>query len=134
MIRKSFHGFTLVEVLVALAVVSIALSTLLVTLQQQIDNSMYLRDKMVAKYVSTNKLSEFRLISSAGREMSLGTEFGSTEMGGRTWDWKLDVIATEQPEILRVSIAVNDSKSVDETPIHTLDAFFNVKRMAHLDG
>ena len=134
MIRKSFHGFTLVEVLVALAVVSIALSTLLVTLQQQIDNSMYLRDKMVAKYVSTNKLSEFRLISSAGREMSLGTEFGSTEMGGRTWDWKLDVIATEQPEILRVSIAVNDSKSVGETPIHTLDAFFNVKRMAYLDG
>ena len=83
--RISRHGFTLVEVLVALAVVSIALSTLLVTLQQQIDNSMYLRDKTLAKYVSTNKLSEFRLISSAGREMSLGTEFGSTEMAGRTW-------------------------------------------------
>ena len=132
--RISRHGFTLVEVLVALAVVSIALSTLLVTLQQQIDNSMYLRDKMLAKYVSTNKLSEFRLISSAGREMSLGTEFGSTEMAGRTWRWKLDLVATEQPEIIRVSIAVDDSSRGDETPLHTLDAFFNVKRMAYLGG
>ena len=134
MIRRSRHGFTLVEVLVALAVVSIALSTLLVPLQQQIDNSMYLRDKILAKYVSTNKLSEFRLISRAGREMSLGTEFGSTEMGGRTWGWKLDVVATEQPEIIRVSIAVDDPSRADETPLHRLDAFFNVKRMAYLDG
>ena len=55
-------------------------------------------------------------------------------MAGRTWRWKLDLVATEQPEIIRVSIAVDDSSRGGETPLHTLDAFFNVKRMAYLGG
>ena len=56
------RGFTLVEVMVALAIVAIALPALLMALYQQIDDTAYLRDKTLAYMVAENKLAEIRLV------------------------------------------------------------------------
>ena len=55
------RGFTLVEVMVALAVVAIALPALMISLYQQVDSTGYLRDKSLAHMVAANKLSELRI-------------------------------------------------------------------------
>ena len=120
--------------LVSLSVIALSLSALLVTLQQQIDNSGFLRDKILAKYVASNKLAEFRLISAGRKNIELGTEYGVTKMSGRKWNWKLEISATEQPQIVRVTISVDDEGSQDSLPIHTLNAFLNRIRLPILDG
>ena len=55
-------GFTLVEVMVALAVVAVALPALLVTLSQQLDGLRYLEDRTHAQWVAANRLAELRLV------------------------------------------------------------------------
>ena len=58
--RKNNAGFTLVEVMVALAIVALAVPALLFTLDQQIDGSSYLRDRSLAQIVAVNRLAELR--------------------------------------------------------------------------
>mgnify|MGYP001548877174 CR=1 FL=1 len=50
------RAFTLVEVMVALAVVAIALPALLGALSQQVDATGYLRDKSLAQWVAANNV------------------------------------------------------------------------------
>ena len=66
-------GFTLVEVMVALAVVAVALPALLMSLYQQVDSTAYLRDKSMAHMVAANKLAELRIISRARQSLLRGT-------------------------------------------------------------
>ena len=66
------RGFTLVEVMVALAIVAIALPALLMALYQQIDDTAYLRDKTLAYMVAENKLAEIRLVIGSTRNLSAG--------------------------------------------------------------
>ena len=61
-VQHSHGGFTLVEVMVALAVVAVALPALMVALYQQIDGTAYLQDKSLAHMVATNKLTEIRIL------------------------------------------------------------------------
>ena len=59
------RAFTLVEVMVALAVVAIAVPALLLTLSQQIDGTRYLQDRIQAQWIAANRLAELRLVAAA---------------------------------------------------------------------
>lgn len=52
-----YRAFTLVEVMVALAVVSVAVPALLLTLSQQLDGTRYLQDRVQAQWVAANRLA-----------------------------------------------------------------------------
>lgn len=96
-------GFTLVEVLVALAVVAIAMSAVLYGLGQGIDTSAALRDRTVALWVAQNRLAQHQL---ARAWPSLDTTEGVTEMAGREWHWREQVSATPEPDFRRLDIEV----------------------------
>jgi len=61
-LRSRANGFTLIEVMVAMAVVAVALPALLFALIQQVDGTGYLRERTLASWVAANKLSELQLI------------------------------------------------------------------------
>ncbi|QFU75020.1 type II secretion system protein GspI [Halioglobus maricola] len=118
-------GFTLVEVMVALAIVALALPALLVALSSQIDATGYLRDKSLAHVVAENKLAELRLLSRVRQELFKGKESGSEEMAGREWYWWLESAATEVPDFYRVEIDVALDQGDAEEPLYTLVAFLS---------
>ena len=118
-------GFTLVEVMVALAVVAIALPALLFTLYQQVDSTAYLRDKSQAQMVAVNKLAEIRILAKSTGSLLNGRENGDTEMVGRQWYWWIESTPTEVPEFYRVAISVGlEQESADHT-LHTLVAYLS---------
>lgn len=84
------RGFTLVEVLVALVVVSLALPSLLVNIMQQLDNTGHLRDKSIASWVAANKMTELRLANRLTQALPGNKVDGETEMAGRTWYWRVE--------------------------------------------
>ena len=118
-------GFTLVEVMVALAVVAIALPALLVTLNQHVDATGYLRDKSMAQMVAANKFEELRILSRAGQSLLQGKESGVSSMAGREWYWWLESEPTEANNFYRVAIDVAADEEQGATPLFTLVAFLS---------
>lgn len=91
-------GFTLVEVLVALAVLTIALAAVMRALVQNIDTSASLRDRTVAMWVAQNRLVTHQIQHDFP---DLATTEGSIEMAGREWHWREQVIAAPGEAQLR---------------------------------
>ena len=125
--RQVSSGFTLVEVMVALAIVAIALPALLFTLYQQVDTTGYLRDKSMAQLVAVNKLTEFRLLTQARRELSAGRDTGTSAMAGRDWFWNLEVSATELPQFFKVAVSVGraEQSTAAGDALYSLSAFLS---------
>lgn len=124
------RGFTLVEVMVALAVVAIALPALLVTLYRQMDDTAYLRDKTLAQMVAANKLAETRLMAAATRKLGVSKLSGEETMADRQWFWWVDSTTTPVDNFLRIQIRVALAADQKETPLYTLSAFMQTD----LDG
>ena len=124
------QGFTLVEVMVALAVVAVALPALLFSLHQQIDGTAYLRDKSIAHIVAANKLTEIRLLSRARGQLLKGKDEGSTEMADRQWNWQLNSTESELPKFYRVEINVFLAEATDGSPLHSLVGFISADMQA----
>lgn len=82
--RPGQRGFTLVEVLVALAVLAIALTAILRSLSQAIDVSAELRDRTMALWVAQDMVALRRI---NGVVPASGVQTGEREMGGRRWTW-----------------------------------------------
>jgi len=122
---NSGRGFTLVEVMVALAVVAIALPALLVALYQHVDATGYLRDKSLAQLVASNKLEELRIISRASQSLLQGQDSGQATMAGRDWYWWIDSQPTQAENFYRVEIDVAADELQRDTPLYTLVAFFS---------
>ena len=119
----AFLGFTLVEVMVALAVVAVALPALLVTLSQQLDGLRYLEDRTHAQWVAANRLSELRLVVGAKGSLQTGRISGIEELAGRSWYWWSEGVETEVPGFFRYEIVVSDREDGEASPIHTLDGY-----------
>jgi general secretion pathway protein I len=119
------RGFTLVEVMVALAVVAIALPALLVALYQHVDATGYMRDKSLAQLVAENKLVELRILSRAGQSLLQGEDSGVATMAGRDWHWWLDSQPTEVTNFYRVEIDVAATEAQRDQPLYTLVAFLS---------
>lgn len=101
--RESSEGFTLVEVLVALAVLAIALGALVKGGGSAAANAAYLRDKTLAQWVAMNKVAELRL---APTWPALGVSRGRAEMAGREWAWTVRVTKTSGVNIRRMDVEV----------------------------
>ena len=104
--------------MVALAVLAIALSALIQAGAQRADNVGHLRDRTVANWVATDRLTELRL----EREWpSAGVREGEYDMGDRTWYWRAEIQETEQDRIRRVDMAVSSRE--DGEPVSRITGF-----------
>lgn len=121
--RSKSVGFTLVEVMVALAVVAIALPALLVVLSQQIEGTRFLQDQASAQWVASNRLEELRLVAAGRGRLQLGRVAGSTDMLGRTWFWWSRGEETQIPGFYRFSVSVSDDEEGERAPLHEIDGY-----------
>lgn len=97
------RGFTLLEVLVALAVVALALVALVRASGLSADALAREREVTLATWVAANVVADSRL---EGRLPETGRSEGSMRMGIRDWYWRLEVQATDDPAVRRLEVAV----------------------------
>jgi general secretion pathway protein I len=105
-------GFTLIEVLVALAIVAVGMAAVLGALSSSADTISYLRDKTFANWVALNEIAQVRI---SGQLPAPGKTDGDTDFGGRKWQWHQEVTTTQVPGMVRMEVSVRpgDSDSSD---------------------
>ncbi|MGH8504246.1 MAG: type II secretion system minor pseudopilin GspI [Gammaproteobacteria bacterium] len=115
------RGFTLLEVLVALAIIAFALAALVRVTGSGAANASYLRDKTFAHWVAENRLAELRTRDNFWP--STGNDDGEAEMAGREWFWTTRVINTPEPEMRRIEVEVRLEDDDDISPVTVLTGF-----------
>ncbi len=78
------RGFTLIEILVALAIIAIALGALIKASGSHTASAAYLKQKSIAHWVAMNEIAELQIKQSWPDR---GEKKGSTEMAGHEWFW-----------------------------------------------
>lgn len=118
-------GFTLVEILVSLAILSIILGALIQTAGANASNAARLRDRAVAEWVASNRLAELQLALSFP---DIGSRTGDDEVFGTRWFWKTIVQKVEDEDLRRVDIEVRRSEDSDN-PVVTIAGFVSHPRL-----
>jgi len=101
--RRRGAGFTLIEVLVAVAVLAIAMAAVISAMARQASNAGYLKQKTVAMWVAHNRLAELQL---QREPPDTGRSDGKSEMSGIEWRWDMAIVKTQDSRLLRVDIEV----------------------------
>mmetsp|Transcript_6281 Transcript_6281/g.3524 ORF Transcript_6281/g.3524 Transcript_6281/m.3524 type:complete len:130 (+) Transcript_6281:1100-1489(+) len=113
----SQQGFTLLEVLVALAVLALAMGAIIKTVSNNTRNAAYLQEKTFAHWVAVNRLVEVQLEK---EWPPIGTTTGSQEMAGYEWYWLMKVEETPDKDVRRVNISVRTSLPDMDEPIASI--------------
>lgn len=98
-------GFTLVEVLVALAIVAIALLAGLKATTALTNNAMRQSDVLLAQICAENELIRIRLMQ---QMPGVGINSSSCEQAGRSFLVTLSIQPTPNPKFRRVDAQVSD--------------------------
>lgn len=117
--RRIERGFTLIEVLVALAVIAIGLVAVLAVAARSGRVDFELQQRTFAAWVASNQMERMRLATSWP---GIGSSDGKITLADQHWHWKATVEKTEDPDLRRVTLSVAPEDKPDD-PVTRLLGF-----------
>lgn len=120
-------GFTLIEVLVALAIIGLALPALMLLVKLQVESTTYIRNKTYAQWVAVNQLTDMRVARRTSGSVPLGRNSGEQKLLGRNWYWHSATQPTSTDNFYRIEVKVGLSPQA-ETSLVTLVGFMEQAR------
>lgn len=119
-LRKKQTGFTLLEVLVALAVVAMALTALVKSSGSVAANTAYLQQKNIAHWIAMDRILE---LESHQEWPGKGNKRKDVKMYGAEWTWIQEVTETPYKDMRRVDVSVILADEDEDFPLVTLSGF-----------
>jgi general secretion pathway protein I len=101
---NSIEGFTLLEVLVALAVIAVALAALVSAATTQVKVAERTRDKAVAGWVASNVFTEMKLREPFPEP---GERTGTVSMANQRFAWRALVQSTQESDLRRIDLRIS---------------------------
>lgn len=102
------RGFTLVEVLVALVIVTLGMAALFASMTSSADTTIYLRDKTLAEWIALNQVEAMRL---SGNIPAVGKTTGDVEnYAGRRWHWEQEIKKLELKGAVSIEVSVRPAE------------------------
>jgi general secretion pathway protein I len=104
---KQRSGFTLIEVLVALAIIAISMGAALSSSGSQASNATYLKQKTIAHWVAMNEMAQLQIEKAI---TETGNRDGETKMAGATWYWTRKTTKTVYDGVFEIELRVFSDK------------------------
>ena len=98
------QGFTLLEVMVALVIISLALAGVAGSMGQMIDTANTMRDRTYASWIAQNKITELRL---SGVLPEVGETSGEEDYANTSWVWTANISETGIENLMKVDVSVS---------------------------
>ncbi|MEX2496262.1 MAG: type II secretion system minor pseudopilin GspI [Woeseia sp.] len=109
-LRRRAAGFTLIEVMVALAIAALSLTAVMAAMSQMVDAATTMSDRTYASWIAQNKIAELRL-QNVIPEVSENS--GTIRYAGLDWTWRSNISETGVENLYRVDVAVSFAGSED---------------------
>jgi len=97
------RGFTLLEVLVALIIASLALAAAMASISQMVDAGITLRERTYASWIAENEIARLRLENVTPE---VDDTSGEVEFADLEWRWEATVSETGAENLYRVDVEV----------------------------
>jgi len=98
------RGFTLLEVMIALLVITLGMGAVISTTTESGWKSAHLRQSTIASWVAYNEIAVYR----ARRTWDSKTRrSGETEMANANWVWEMEISNTDDPSLRRIDVEVS---------------------------
>jgi general secretion pathway protein I len=114
-------GFTLLEVLAALVIISLGMLGVIEAISQTASNSIRMRDRTLAHWVAMNRLTEIRLQT---RPPKIDKTSDEVEMAGRKWRWTMEVTETPVQSLRRIDIRVAEADADEDSSLTNVTGFY----------
>lgn len=128
-LARAGRGFTLLEVLVALAIFASVSAVVLTAAGRSLTNAGRLEELTLAGWIADNRISELQLQQIPP---SIGRETEEVDYGSRKWQTLSEIEASADPGLLRVTVWValqtprGRSGSVSERAVTSLTGFIAI--------
>jgi general secretion pathway protein I len=106
---KPQAGFTLLEVVVALAVLAIAMGAIISTATHSVNSMGILRDQTFASWAALNKINESLLATEPWPTDA--TRKGHIDLASRTWHWEAKFQKTDDPDLTRLDVTIRSDEN-----------------------
>jgi len=104
------RGFTLLEVLIAMAIVGLGLSAVFVQMNQMAGSALYLQQRTFGTWVALDLITEIRLADEFPEVKEYEKEI---ETLGQEWAYTVNVSETELPDFRRIDVTVYPADNPD---------------------
>lgn len=119
--RGAERGFTLIEVLAALIIVSLGMLGVIEAVSQTASNGSYLRDKTLAHWIAMNQLTKTRLLPQPPKVDETSDE---VEMADRKWRWTMKVTQSPLDSVRRIDISVRPAEANEKSSLASVTGFY----------
>jgi general secretion pathway protein I len=118
--RQRMAGFTLIEVVVAMAIIVVVLAGLFFQINRVADTAFNLRQRTLAQWVALNRLTDFRLtgVPTVGQKPQ-----GTIEYANAKWRWQAEVIATRIQGLVEIRVSAALENDPKDTWLSTVEGF-----------
>lgn len=111
------QGFTLIEMLIALVIISISFSAIILSVNENVRTLLKLQETVAASWVAEDVITRAQL-------GLLKTSSGSQRMLNKDWRWKIQAKNTENAYVQQIVVTVDNQS---QNTVLTITAYNGVK-------
>lgn len=113
------RGFTLIEIVIALAIVAVATLAIANAILEHTRTAAGLEQRLLASWVASNKIAEIRHQAKIDK-VKTGTKSDTVELGGRKWRTRASITETEVERVFLIEVTVKDDARRSEPAFASL--------------